>query len=236
MDRDIACGGVLKGVTSPPQGDDMPQRKHSPETLALAAAFSHDLSELLHKLGEPNDRAVRKHIGYLLRKDGVDTTHWVRFPPLYTDEALAAAAARSVSYAATLRQLGVPVTGGQHAHLARRIRRAGIDTAHFLGQAHNRGTTWQRRDPLLALVVLPSGSDRPKTTLLRKAMLVSGVVEACALCGGDGTWLGQPLRLVIDHISGDWLDNRLENLRFLCPNCHAQTSTWCRKVSARAKT
>jgi hypothetical protein len=212
----------------------MPIRKHSPETLALAVAFSWCLTDLLERLGEPQDRYVRRHVAYLVRKDGLDTSHWDPSPRrYYTDDALRAAVAKSVSYAAALRLLGVPVTGGQHAHLARRIRRAGIDTSHFLGQAHNRGRTWIRREPTSVLVVLPEGSDRPQTKPLRRALLTAGVPEVCALCGSDGTWLGQPLRLVIDHIDGSWLNNLLENLRFLCPNCHAQTSTWCRKTSSR---
>ncbi|MFA9445403.1 HNH endonuclease [Egicoccus sp. AB-alg6-2] len=42
-------------------------------------------------------------------------------------------------------------------------------------------------------------------------------------------WRGRPLSLHLDHISGDPRDNRLENLRLLCPNCHAQTPTHCGK-------
>lgn len=48
-----------------------------------------------------------------------------------------------------------------------------------------------------------------------------------------GEWLGQPITLQIGHINGDWRDNRRENLRYLCPNCHALTETWCRR-KARA--
>jgi 5-methylcytosine-specific restriction endonuclease McrA len=42
-------------------------------------------------------------------------------------------------------------------------------------------------------------------------------------------WLGKPLTLELDHVNGDNTDNRRENLRFLCPNCHSQTPTYRRK-------
>ncbi len=48
----------------------------------------------------------------------------------------------------------------------------------------------------------------------------------CAICGLDGYWNNNDLILQIDHINGISNDHRLENLRFLCYNCHSQTSTW----------
>lgn len=208
----------------------MPSTKYSTEELVVMASFSWCMSDLLDKLEERNTPRIRRNMWDRLKWLGIDTTHWDRSPRRwYSDEQLARAAARSISYAGVLRELGVPVTGGQHAHLARRIRAAGIDTSHFLGQAHFRGTSRPCRPPEEVLVVLPPGSARPKTKALRRSLLASGVPHMCASCRCEAIWRGSPLILTIDHVNGDWLDNRLENLRFLCPNCHSQTATWCRK-------
>ena len=207
---------------------------YDPQALSLVAAQALHMKDFLAQLGVEDTPRRRRSMWARLARYGISVEHWDRSPRRwYTDEALAVAAAQSTSYAGVLRVLGVPVTGGQHAHLARRIRRAGIDTSHFLGQAHNRGKTFKRRDPDEILVILPPGSGRPKTASLRRAMLEMGVPYRCKGCGCEPEWRGQMLPLMIDHENGDWLDNRLENLRFLCPNCHAQTFSWCRKGARR---
>lgn len=48
----------------------------------------------------------------------------------------------------------------------------------------------------------------------------------CAICGGETTWFGLPLALVLDHIDGDPTNNRRENLRLVCPNCDSQLPTY----------
>ena len=55
---------------------------------------------------------------------------------------------------------------------------------------------------------------------------VAGREYKCEDCGIT-EWQGQNLKLQVDHINGIHHDNRLENLRFLCPNCHSQTETYC---------
>jgi hypothetical protein len=68
-----------------------------------------------------------------------------------------------------------------------------------------------------------------QTFKLNKRLLADGVFEnKCSICGIQ-EWNSLPISMQLDHINGCSYDHRLENLRFLCPNCHSQTDTWCGK-------
>jgi hypothetical protein len=60
-----------------------------------------------------------------------------------------------------------------------------------------------------------------------KGRLVAAGLKAnrCESCGIE-EWRGEPLSLALHHVNGDGLDNRLENLMLLCPNCHSQTENF----------
>lgn len=71
---------------------------------------------------------------------------------------------------------------------------------------------------------------------LKHRIIQDGLLKyECADCGNTGKYNGQPLSLHLDHINGINNDNRLENLRFLCPNCHSQTETYAGKANKRIK-
>ena len=75
--------------------------------------------------------------------------------------------------------------------------------------------------------ILVENSPYQSTRHLKDKLVKLGLIKySCVLCSNDGTWLGEAITLQLDHINGNNTDNRLENLRILCPNCHSQTSTW----------
>lgn len=67
--------------------------------------------------------------------------------------------------------------------------------------------------------------------LVKKRIIEAGLLDhtTCAECGQKDIWNGKTLVMHLDHTNGVNNDHRLENLRFLCPNCHTQTPTYCRK-------
>ncbi|MER7457617.1 hypothetical protein [Micromonospora sp. NPDC126480] len=144
----------------------------------------------------------------------------------YTPEVLAEAAAAAHSVTEVMRLLGVRVSGGSHAHISRRLKHFGIDTTHFTGQAHSRGRPGRSRPSHEVLVRLPPNARRIPGARLRRALAFIGLSEECEVCEVGPVWQGRPLTLHVDHVNGDFLDNRPPNLRFLCPNCHSQTDTY----------
>lgn len=80
------------------------------------------------------------------------------------------------------------------------------------------------KKPIEDYLVNPSYMD---STHLKKRLLTENLLKAeCSICKTTD-WCGKPLTLHLDHINGVHHDNRLDNLRVLCPNCHSQTDTYC---------
>lgn len=146
----------------------------------------------------------------------------------YTDEQLIQAVTTSISIADVMRKLNLSVTAGNYQTISKKIVNLGVDTSHFRGKSH--GTSFTRKIPTEEMFTENSTVDRG---LVKRRIIKDNLLEnRCAICSSPPTWLGSPLVLVLDHINGVNNDHRLENLRFLCPNCNSQTSTFCGRNSS----
>ena len=78
--------------------------------------------------------------------------------------------------------------------------------------------------------ILIDNSTYYNRTSLKARLFKSNLLEnKCIECGIGSIWNGKKLVLHLDHINGKYNDNRIENLRILCPNCHSQTDTYSGK-------
>ncbi|MET9898463.1 HNH endonuclease signature motif containing protein [Streptomyces sp. NPDC006446] len=214
------------------------KRSYTRELLQEAAAHSYSVREMFEYLGYPPDNSPYGHVRKKLDQFGIDTSHFTSgrrysrgFVPA---ETLTPAVARSSSLAGLLNLLGLVDNGASRERVKRSAERYGISIDHFTGQGHRRGlSSPMRKSAEQILRPKATGSQRTKTTLLRRALDDLGVPHNCAECGIGDSWRGKRLVLEIDHVNGDRLDNRRENLRYLCPSCHSQTRTYSRSRRTR---
>jgi hypothetical protein len=148
----------------------------------------------------------------------------------WTKEILEPAAKKCKSFAELMRHLGLKPSGGSHRLISNKIRAYQIDISHFTGPAHLKGRAhnWTKRIPFDKILVQNSSytnTGRLKIRLIREGLLAN----KCHACNCDPVWLNKPLSLQLDHVNGISNDNRLANLRLLCPNCHSQTDTFSSK-------
>lgn len=131
-----------------------------------------------------------------------------------------------------LRKIGLsPKASGNHQTFDRWVGKLGIDTSHFdyrdviREQLLHRNPSFKRR---LQFEDIFCENSLVGQTLLRKRFKELAT-PSCTECSVVDSYNGKPIVLQLDHINGIRNDNRLENLRWLCPNCHSQTNTWSNK-------
>ena len=141
----------------------------------------------------------------------------------YTEKQLREAVIESSSLRQVLISLNVAAYGGNYEVLKKAITHFDLDTSHFTGQAWNKGKTLPAKtttDQYLSNEVAIQ-SFKLKNRLLKEEFFE----RKCSNCSNTN-WLDKPIPLELDHINGNNKDNRLINLRLLCPNCHALTPTY----------
>ena len=144
---------------------------------------------------------------------------------LYTKEYLEGIVSKSTSVADALRHIGRH-GGGMHRQLKQYLHLYQIDTSHFdpmsarvnaLKESHAKKASTD------SLLVENSSFSR---THLKDRLYREGLkTRLCEICGQGEDWHGKHMSLILDHINGVYNDNRLENLRIVCPNCNATLDT-----------
>lgn len=144
----------------------------------------------------------------------------------WSDEQLIEAIAKHKSYRAVLIDLSLVPAGGNYDQLKRRVHALGLDTSHFTGKGWNIAWRFDPRRPVAPLSTLLVADKITQSYSLKKRLFKEKLKSpACELCGWCERSEDGRIPVELDHINGDKADNRIENLRVLCPNCHSLQPT-----------
>lgn len=146
----------------------------------------------------------------------------------YNQQQLIDSVNNNKSIVQVLKDLGYKVNGGSvWRRVKKEIEELNLDTSHF-----DKGVSKKAKYNLEDILI--ENSTFSNVYHLKNKLVNNNLLEyKCQICSNTGEWLGNPMTLQLDHINGVRDDNRIENLRFLCPNCHSQTDTFAGRNKQR---
>jgi hypothetical protein len=153
----------------------------------------------------------------------------------WEDDDLVKAVKESKSVRMVLQALSLVPAGGNYQQVQRAIKRLELDTSHFTGQGWRQGRVFEFVPKKELVDILVENSDF-QSYKLRNRLFKAGLKSPiCELCGWAEQAEDGRIPVELDHVNGDHHDNRLDNLRILCPNCHSLQSTHRGKNQKRRK-
>ena len=144
----------------------------------------------------------------------------------FTDDQFKKAVKDNLSIAKVLKELKLQPAGSNYKTVHFLVKKFSLDTSHWSGQGYLLGKnhTWGKERPLNTILI--KDSDFMQSFKIKNKLIKNNILEAiCSMCNLEH-WLNNPIPLELDHINGVSNDNRIENLRLLCPNCHSLTPTY----------
>lgn len=147
----------------------------------------------------------------------------------YDIEKIKIAVANNFSFVGAMRELGIPNKGGNHKTFKNIVRRNDIDTSHF-----DQYKSVSKKTAFPVTYYFENRINIQSFKLLRKLLNEGYKENRCEVCGIT-EWNGMPITLQLHHIDGDHLNNSLENLQVICPNCHSQTPNFRGNANKKEK-
>ena len=149
----------------------------------------------------------------------------------YTKDEFVNSVNSSLSVRSALQKLNLKMTGGNYKSFYNKVKEYDLNISHFTGSGWNTGSNFKpfgKKYKLEDILVIDFNYSSHK---LRNRLLKEGYkIHICEQCNNT-TWNDKQIPLELHHINGIHNDNRIENLQLLCANCHAQTTSYCRKKS-----
>lgn len=148
-------------------------------------------------------------------------------------ETFAEVVKNSSTFTEILQNFGLENKGANHKTLKTRISEEELDVSHIYlhtNQQKTKAVVSLNKGKKISLQLIMVEDTSYDTTKLKRRIIDECIIPyQCEECWHKGEWNGKPLSLHLDHKNGNRRDARRENLRFLCPNCHSQTDTYCGK-------
>ena len=143
----------------------------------------------------------------------------------WTENELRKAVESSRSIRQILKKLKLREAGGNYAQIKKYLNFYKINTKHLTGRSWNKGLKMPYRPKVPIKDILIVNSDYQSYKLKARLIKEGFKSEKCEKCGWNKKSKDGKIPLELDHINGNSRDNRINNLRILCPNCHSLEPT-----------